>query len=87
LISSKNVKDLIERRRIVMNHWLTEELMWLRCTERERELKVLHLCAEVDKLRANWTVIARAGLKLSDWLIATGEGLRRRYEKIAPASL
>lgn len=69
-----------------MNHWLAEELMWLACAERERELKTLRLAAEVDKLRANWNIIARVGLKLSDLLIATGESLRRHYEKAAPVS-
>jgi len=69
-----------------MNHWLAEELMWLACAERERELKALRLVVEVEKLRTNWNIIARAGLKLSDWLITTGESLRKHYEKTAPVS-
>ena len=69
-----------------MDYWLTEELMWLAWAEREREIKELRLHAEVDKLQANWTIVAQVALKLSDWLIITGERIQRRYGKSIPAS-
>jgi len=70
-----------------MNHWLAEELTWLACAERKRELDALLLCAEVGELQAKWTLFARAALKLSNWLIATGESIQQRYEKTASVSL
>ena len=69
-----------------MNHWLAEELTWLTCAERQRELDARRLTDDFSVLHANWTFGARAALKLSDWLIATGESLRHRYEKTTPVS-
>ena len=69
-----------------MNHWLAEELTWLTCAERQRELDAHRLQNDFSALRANWTFTTRAALKLSDWLISTGESLRRRYAKSSPVS-
>ncbi len=69
-----------------MNHWLAEELTWLACAERQRALEALRLQTDFSVLRANRTVVARVALQLSDWLITTGESLRKRYEETAPVS-
>jgi len=69
-----------------MNYWPTEELMWLNCAEREREAKAHRLYNEVNKLRADLTIVAQVALKLSDWLITSGERLRRHYDKAATVS-
>lgn len=69
-----------------MNHWLAEELTWLTYAEQQRELGARRLQSDFSAPRANWAFTARAALKLSDWLIATGESLRSRYEKSAPVS-
>ena len=70
-----------------MDHWrIGEQAFWLACAERQRELDAYRSYGEVRASRAHWTLIARAALKLSDWLVATGEGLRRHYEKAAPVS-
>jgi len=69
-----------------MNHWLAEELTRLTCAERQRELDAYRLQNDFNALQANWTFTARATLKLSEWLIATGETLRRRHEKSASVS-
>ena len=63
-----------------MNHWLTEELTRLKCAEQEREIEELLMSEKVDSVQANSSVVARAALMLSDWLIAIGEGLRQHYE-------
>ena len=64
-----------------------EQVFWLACTERQRELDAHRSYDEVRASRAHWTISARAALELSDWLIASGESLRRHYEKAAPVSL
>jgi hypothetical protein len=69
-----------------MNHWLAEELTRLSCAERQGELDAYRLQNDFSALRADWTFTARVALKLSDWLIVSGETLRRRYEKAAPVS-
>lgn len=69
-----------------MNHWLAEELTWLTYTERQHAQASYHSLNEFNGFGADWTLTARLVLKLSDWLIATGESLQRRYEKTAPVS-
>jgi len=69
-----------------MNHWLAEELTRLTCAERQRELEAYRLQNDFSALRADRTFTTRLALTLSDWMIATGESLRRRYEKSAPVS-
>jgi len=69
-----------------MNHWLDEELAWLVCVERQRELENHRLPNLFSVVRGNWAITARFALKLSDWLIATGENLRLRYENTSHAS-
>jgi len=69
-----------------MNHWLDEELAWLVCVERQKELENYSLPNLFSVERGNWAITARFALKLSDWLIATGENLRLRYEKTSDAS-
>ena len=58
-----------------MNHWLDEKLAWLVVAERQQKLENRRLLNTFGAI-----------LKLSDWLIATGERLRMRYEKTAPVS-
>jgi hypothetical protein len=65
----------------IMNHWLIEELTRLTCDDRQRKLDTDHLLNDFNALQANWTFTSRVALKLSDWLIASGETLRRRYDK------
>ena len=69
-----------------MNHWLAEELTRLASAERERELNALRLQNLCDTLKVNWSLTTRFALKLSDWLIATGERIQRRYEKTIQTS-
>jgi len=69
-----------------MNHWLAEELTRLANTEREHELKIIRLQNLCDVLNVNWPLTTRFALKLSDWLITTGERIQHRYEKTLPAS-
>jgi hypothetical protein len=69
-----------------MNHWLAEELTWLTIAERQRELEAYRLQMDFCALQINSTFTNRAALKLSDWLIGSGEALRRRYEKNTPVS-
>ena len=69
-----------------MNHWLDEELTWLTYNERQDALEAYRLQNDFSTLQFNLTFTNRAALKLSDWLIASGENLRRRYEKTAPVS-
>lgn len=69
-----------------MNHWLAEELTRLTYAERLHELDANRLQNDFSVLRTNLNPTTRVALKLSDWLIGTGESLRRRYEKTAPAS-
>jgi hypothetical protein len=64
-----------------MNHWLAEELTWLTCDERQCELDAYRLPIDFSALQVNLTFTAHVALKLSDWLIASGENLRRRHEK------
>jgi hypothetical protein len=71
---------------IGMNHWLAEELIRLNYAERQRELEAIRLQNELNSSRTNWTFVARAALKLSDWLIVIGKNLRKRFEKATPAS-
>jgi hypothetical protein len=69
-----------------MNYWLVDELTWQTCKERERELDPYRHQNDPGASQTQWTFITRFALQLSDWLIATGETLRRRYEKDASAS-
>lgn len=69
-----------------MNHWLEEELTWLTCAERQRELDAYRKQNDFNGSQVDWTFTARIALKLSDWLIATGESLRRRHEKNSAVS-
>jgi hypothetical protein len=75
-----------QEKETVMNYWLAEELTRLACAERQRELDAYRLQHDFSVLRTNWTFTDRAALKLGDWLIATGESLRRRYDKSASIS-
>lgn len=69
-----------------MNYWLAEELAWLTYTERQHELDTRRLEYVFRDVQTDWAYVGRAALKLSDWLIATGESLRRRYENTTPGS-
>lgn len=69
-----------------MNHWLAEELTWLTCDERQRELDAYRLPIDFSALQVNLTFTAHVALKLSDWLITSGETLRRHYDKNPPVS-
>lgn len=69
-----------------MYHWLAEDLTWQTCKERERKLDAYRYQIAPSASRVDWTFTTRVALKLSDWLIATGETLRRRHEKGAPVS-
>jgi hypothetical protein len=69
-----------------MNYWQAEVMIGLTNAERQRELDALRLQNDFSTPRANWTFVTRTALKLSDWLIVTGENLRRHYEKNTPAS-
>ena len=69
-----------------MNHWLIEELTRLACAERQSKLNSYYLLNNFSGLQADWTFTSRVALKLSDWLIGSGESLRRRYEKPARVS-
>jgi len=69
-----------------MNHWLAEELTWQTCREREHELEAFRLQVDFGASQVRTTFTNRAALKLSDWLIANGEKLRRRYDKTASVS-
>ena len=69
-----------------MNHWLAEELTWQTCNERVRELEAFRLQVDFGTLQIRTTFTNRVALKLSDWLIASGESLRRRYEKTTSVS-
>jgi hypothetical protein len=67
-----------------MNPWMAEELTWLTHAERQRELEAYRLQNDFNALQVNLTYSSRVALKLSDWLIATGESLRQRHEKTMP---
>jgi hypothetical protein len=69
-----------------MNHWLAEELTWQTYDERERELKAFRSQVDFGALQVRATFTNRVALKLSDWLIASGEGLRRRHERTTSVS-
>jgi hypothetical protein len=69
-----------------MNHWMDEKLAWLAHAERQRELEVYRLQKDFSAFQVNLTLTNRIALKLSDWLIAVGETLRRRHEKTVPVS-
>jgi hypothetical protein len=69
-----------------MNHWLDEKLAWLVVAERQQKLENRRLLNTFGAMRDNWAFTTPLALKLSDWLIATGERLRMRYEKTAPVS-
>jgi hypothetical protein len=70
----------------MMNHWLDEELTWLTYAERQDALEAYRLQNDFSGMQVKLTFTNRAALKLSDWLIASGENLRRRHEKTAPVS-
>ena len=69
-----------------MNHWLDEELTRLICAERQEELEAYRLQNDFSASKTNLTLTTRVALKLSDWMIATGESLRRHHEKAASVS-
>ena len=69
-----------------MNHWLDEELTRLTCAERQEELDAYRLQNDFSASRTNLTLTTRVALKLSDWMIETGESLRQHHEKAASAS-
>jgi hypothetical protein len=64
-----------------MNHWLTEELTWLSYVERQGKLNIHSFQTNAHTVQAKLTFATRVALKLSDWLISTGESIRQRYEK------
>ena len=69
-----------------MNHWLIEELIRLDCTDRTRELNTLRLQSQCKTSQVTWSLTTRVALKISDWLITTGERIQRRYENSVPVS-
>jgi len=69
-----------------MNHWLDEELTRLICAERQKELDAYRLQNDFSASKTNLTLTTRVALKLSDWMIATGESLRRHHENAASVS-
>jgi hypothetical protein len=69
-----------------MNHWLAEQLTWLTCFERERELDVRQPQKDVSTLGAKRAFVTQAALNLSDWMISAGEGLRQQCEKTSSVS-
>lgn len=69
-----------------MNHWLDEELAWSLYVERQKELENHRLPNIFNAVKDNWAITTRFALRLSDWLITTGENLRLRYEKTSPVS-
>jgi hypothetical protein len=69
-----------------MYPWMSEELAWRTHAERQRKLEADRLLVDFSALAVRLTFTSRVALKLSDWLIASGERLRRRHEKTASVS-
>lgn len=63
-----------------MNHWLEEELTRQTFAERQRELAEDRLMVDFNALEIGLSFPNRVILRLGEWLIASGEKLRRRHE-------